>query len=112
MRLCTVLYILICAHFLVGIVYITQININHFPLANIELVFGQIENDEWLDLNGEIFFRLSLAQYLVDMRRVLIFATCSNSVYKHLDKLNFSFQIEMLNKAKIKINTLILKGEE
>ena len=111
-RVRSVLFKLLCAQVLAGIVYITWkhvLIVEPFPLTDKQLAFAQRENNEWTDLNGEFFFRLSTAHYLADLQRVLIFATCSNSFYKHMDELEISFQVEMFCRAQIKINTFLVR---
>ena len=70
-------------------------------LTREDLAFSHLSaNTEWLDLSGEIFFRLNTAHYLADLRRVLIFATCPQSIAHNLDRIRVDFQVEVFHSAQ------------
>ena len=59
---------------------------------------------EWLDLNGELFFRLNTASYLLDQQKFLIFLTCSPASSRNLNHLKFTVNLRLISNHTVPID--------
>ena len=59
---------------------------------------------EWIDINGEMFFRVKTANYLVDKQKLVVFMTCSPDFTKDFE---FFFTVFIYKKERLRSKKIL-----